>query len=212
MMKNNFNVLLVASVLVLLLFSGIIFTSHARARERAVVAEEKVRVLEDERVGLETEFEQAVQDYGLLKDSLDEAHDSIAKIREGAKNRAAESSVAFEENVLILRDSLEAYDGLEAILDTLRASHIREVSAYQEQVEILEEEKALLWKRVEATDSMWMMEQRINDALRREIVALNVEADAWREVGSPGLLQRIGGATPYVAIGMLGGFLIARRN
>ena len=78
MMKNNFNVLLVASVLVLLLFSGIIFTSHARARERAVVAEEKVRVLEDERVGLETEFEQAVQDYGLLKDSLDEAHDSIA--------------------------------------------------------------------------------------------------------------------------------------
>tara|TARA_R110002153_G_scaffold19239_6_gene66472 strand:+ start:9753 stop:10391 length:639 start_codon:yes stop_codon:yes gene_type:complete len=212
MMKNNFNVLLVASVLVLLLFSGIIFTSHARARERAVVAEEKVRVLEDERVGLETEFEQAVQDYGLLKDSLDEAHDSIAKIREGAKNRAAESSVAFEENVLILRDSLEAYDGLEAILDTLRASHIREVSAYQEQVEILEEEKVLLWKRVEATDSMWMMEQRINDALRREIVALNVEADAWREVGSPGLLQRIGGATPYVAIGMLGGFLIARRN
>lgn len=212
MMKNNFNVLLVASVLVLLLFSGIIFTSHARARERAVVAEEKVRVLEDERVGLETEFEQAVQDYGLLKDSLDEAHDSIAKIREGAKNRAAESSVAFEENVLILRDSLEAYDGLEAILDTLRASHIREVSAYQEQVEILEEEKVLLWKRVEATDSMWMMEQRINGALRREIVALNVEADAWREVGSPGLLQRIGGATPYVAIGMLGGFLIARRN
>ena len=212
MMKNNFNVLLVASVLVLLLFSGIIFTSHARARERAVVAEEKVRVLEDERVGLETEFEQAVQDYGLLKDSLDEAHDSIAKIREGAKNRAAESSVAFEENVLILRDSLEAYDGLGAILDTLTASHLREVSAYQEQVEILEEEKALLWKRVEATDSMWIMEQRINGALRREIVALNVEADAWREVGSPGLFRRIGGATPYVAIGVIGGFLIARGN
>jgi len=211
-MKNNFNVLLAASVLVLLLFSGIIFTSHARARERAVVAEEKVRVLEEERVGLETEFEQAVQDYGLLKDSLDEAHDSIAKIREGAKNRAAESSVAFEENVLILRDSLEAYDGLEAILDTLRASHIREVSAYQEQVEILEEEKVLLWKRVEATDSMWMMEQRINDALRREIVALNVEADAWREVGSPGLFRRISGAAPYVALGMVGGFLITRGN
>ena len=212
MMKNNFNVLLVASVLVLLLFSGIIFTSHARARERAVVAEEKVRVLEEERVGLETEFGLAEQDYELLKDSLDEAHDSIAEIREDAKNRAVESSVAFEENVLILRDSLEAYDGLGAILDTLRASHLREVSAYQEQVEILEEEKALLWKRVEATDSMWMMEQRINGALRREIVALNVEADAWKEVGSPGLLRRIGGATPYVALGMIGGFLITRGN
>jgi len=212
MIKNNFNLVFAALTFVTVTGLIIIFSPFAVARERAVVAEEKVRVLEEERVGLEAEFEQAVQDYGLLKDSLDEAHDSIAKIREGAKNRAAESSVAFEENVLILRDSLEAYDGLGAILDTLRASHIREVSAYQEQIEVLEEEKVLLWKRVEATDSMWVMEQRINDALRREIVALNVEADAWKEVGSPGLLQRIGGATPYVAIGMLGGFLITRGN
>mgnify|MGYP003148525878 FL=1 len=211
-MKNNFNMLLAALVLVLIAGLGIIFSSYAGARERAVVAEEKVRILEDERIELEVEFERAEQDYELLKDSLDEAHDSIAEIREDAKNRAVESSVAFEENVLILRDSLEAYDGLGAILDTLRASHLREVSAYQEQVEILEEEKALLWKRVEATDSMWIMEQRINSALRLEIVALNVEADAWKEVGSPGLLRRIGGATPYVALGMIGGFLITRGN
>ena len=211
-MKNNFNMLLAALVLVLIAGLGIIFSSYAGARERAVVAEEKVHVLEEERIELEVEFERAEQDYGLLKDSLDEAHDSIAEIREDAKNRAVESSVAFEENVLILRDSLEAYDGLGAILDTLRASHLREVSAYQEQVEILEEEKALLWKRVEATDSMWIMEQRINSALRLEIVALNVEADAWKEVGSPGLLRRIGGATPYVALGMIGGFLITRGN
>ena len=204
--------LLAALVLVLIAGLGIIFSSYAGARERALIAEEKVHVLEEERIELEVEFERAEQDYGLLKDSLDEAHDSIAEIREDAKNRAVESSVAFEENVLILRDSLEAYDGLGAILDTLRASHLREVSAYQEQVEILEEEKALLWKRVEATDSMWMMEQRINDALRREIVALNVEADAWREVGSPGLFRRISGAAPYVALGMVGGFLITRGN
>jgi len=212
MMKNNFNLLVGTSALVLLLFSGIVFTSHARARERAVVAEEKVRVLEEERAGLETEFERAVQDYELLKDSLDEAHDSIAKIREDAKNRATESSVAFEENVLILRDSLEAYDGLGAILDTLTASHLREVSAYQEQVEILEEEKVLLWKRVEATDSMWMMEQRINDALRLEISALNEEADAWKKVASPGLFKRVADASYYVALGMFGGFLIAQGN
>ena len=116
----------------------------------------------------------------------------------------------FEENVSILRDSLEGYDGLEAILDTLTASHLREVSAYQEQVEILEEEKVLLWKRVEATDSMWMMEQRINDALRLEISALNEEADAWKEVGSPGLFRRVSGAVPYVALGILGGFIMAQ--
>jgi hypothetical protein len=84
------------------------------------------------------------------------------------------------------------------------------VSAYQDQVATLEADKALLWQRVEATDSMWIMEQRISDALRREIVALNVEADAWKKVGSPGLFRRISGAAPYVALGMIGGFLIAR--
>jgi len=191
---------------------GIIFSSYAGARGRAIVAEEKVRVLEEERIELEVEFERAEQDYELLKDSLDQVHDSIAEIRESAKNRATESSIAFEENVLILRDSLESFEGLGVILDTLRAIHLREVSAYQDQITTLESDKVLLWKRVEATDSMWIREQEVNDVLRREIVALNEEADAWKDVGSPGLFRRIGGATPYVAIGMIGGFLITRGN
>ena len=209
-MTNNFNLVMAALTFVTITGLIIIFSPYAGARERALIAEEKVRVLEEGRIELEVEFERAEQDYELLKDSLDEAHDSIAEIREDAKNRAVESSVAFEENVLILRDSLEAYDGLGAILDTLTASHLREVSAYQEQIEILEEEKVLLWKRVEATDSMWVMEQTINDALRREVTALNEEVDAWKKVGSPGLFKRVADASYYVALGMFGGFLIAQ--
>lgn len=212
MMKNNFNLVLAALTFVTVTGLGIIFSSYAGARGRAIVAEEKVRVLEGERIELEVEFERAEQDYKLLKDSLDQVHDSIAEIRESAKNRATESSIAFEENVLILRDSLESFEGLGVILDTLRAIHLREVSAYQDQITTLESDKVLLWKRVEATDSMWIREQEVNDVLRREIVALNEEADAWKDVGSPGLFRRIGGATPYVAIGMLGGFLITRGN
>jgi chromosome segregation ATPase len=211
-MKNNFNLVLAALTFVTVTGLGIIFSSYAGARGRAIVAEEKVRVLEGERIELEVEFERAEQDYKLLKDSLDQVHDSIAEIRESAKNRATESSIAFEENVLILRDSLESFEGLGVILDTLRAIHLREVSAYQDQITTLESDKVLLWKRVEATDSMWIREQEVNDVLRREIVALNEEADAWKDVGSPGLFRRIGGATPYVAIGMLGGFLITRGN
>ena len=211
-MKINFNFVMAAITFVCSVGLLIIFTSYAVARERAVVAEEKVRVLEEERIELEVQFEEAERDYMLLRDSLDEVHDSIAEIREDAKNRATESSLAFEENVSILRDSLEGYGGLEAILDTLTASHLREVSAYQEQVEILEEEKVLLWKRVEATDSMWMREQRINDALRREVAALNEESDAWKKVASPGLGKRVADASYYVALGMFGGFLIAQRN
>jgi chromosome segregation ATPase len=210
MTKNYFIRLLLGAALIA--FLGIIFNSYAGARERALVAEVRVHVLEEERMGLELEFEQAVESYELLKTNLGQAHDSIAEIREDAENRATESSVSFEENVLILRDSLEAYDGLGAILDTLRATHLREVSAYQDQVATLEADKALLWKRVEATDSMWVREQEINDALRREVAALNEASDAWREVGSPGLFQRVTGAAPYIALGMLGGFFIAQGN
>ena len=204
-----FWVMLVAG---LIAFLGIIFNSYAGARERALVAEARVHILEEERMELELEFEQAVESYELLKTNLDQAHDSIAEIREDAENRAVESSLSFEENVLILRDSLESYDGLGEILDTLRATHLREVSAYQDQVATLEADKALLWKRVEATDSMWVREQEINDALRREVAALNEASDAWREVGSPGLFQRVTGAAPYIALGMLGGFFIAQGN
>ena len=210
-MTRNYFIRLLLGV-ALIAFLGIIFNSYAGARERALVAEARVHVLKEERMGLELEFEQAVESYELLKANLDQAHDSIAEIREDAENRAVESSLSFEENVLILRDSLESYDGLGEILDTLRATHLREVSAYQDQVATLEADKALLWKRVEATDSMWIMEQRINSALRREVAALNVEADAWKEVGSPGLFRRISGAAPYVALGMVGGFLITRGN
>ena len=208
-MTRNYFIRLLLGV-ALIAFLGIIFNSYAGARERALVAEARVHVLKEERMELELEFEQAVESYELLKANLDQAHDSIAEIREDAENRAVESSLSFEENVLILRDSLESYDGLGEILDTLRATHLREVSAYQDQVTTLEADKALLWKRVEATDSMWIMEQRINSALRREVAALNVEADAWKEVGSPGLFRRISGAAPYVALGMVGGFLITR--
>jgi|TARA_R110000824_G_C15104128_1_gene666548 chromosome segregation ATPase len=198
----------VVIVIVVMILLGFGFNYLDSSRADALVAEEKVRVLEAERVELERETEEALLTYELLQDSLDEAHDSIAEIREGAKNRATESSLAFKENVSILRDSLEGYGGLEAILDTLTASHLREVSAYQDQVATLEADKVLLWKRVEALDSMWIREQEINQALRNEIVALNEESDAWRRVATPDLFKRLSGAVPYLIVGAGVGLLI----
>ena len=210
MTKNYFIKLLLGAALIA--FLGIIFNSYAGGRERALIAEGKVFLLEEERRGLEIELEESVRDYVVLMVSLDQAHDSIAEIREDAENRATESSLSFEENALILRDSLEAYDGLGAILDTLTATHLREVSAYQDQVATLEADKALLWQRVEVTDSMWTREQEVNDVLRREVAALNEESDAWKKVASPGLVKRVADASYYVALGMFGGFLIAQGN
>jgi chromosome segregation ATPase len=197
----------VAGVLVVL---GFAYNYASGARADAVAAEERVHVLEAERMDLERQVEEATQGYELLVDSLAEAHDSIAEVRARAVERASSASRSFDEGVGVLRDSLEAYDGLGAILDEIQADHRDEVQAYQEQVETLEADKVLLWQRVEALDSMWVTEQRVNDALRREITALNEESDAWKSLAIPGIMSRVGRAVPYVVAGIGIGTLLAR--
>ena len=177
-------------------------------RAAALIAEERVRVLEEERVQLEADFEQAIQNYESLKDSLDQAHDSLAKIREDAKNDALTASVSYNENLATLRGRLEGQSGLEALLDTLELNHQKEVSAYQTQIATLEADNALLWQRVESLDSMWVQEQEINQALRLEVAALNDQSDAWKSVANRSLFGRIGGAVPYVLAGVAIGSLI----
>ena len=199
-------IIIVVGAMILLGFG---FSYIDSGRADALIAEERVKVLEAERTQLELEVGEAKQAYELLIGDLDQAHDSIAEIREDAEIRATESSVTFEENVLILRDSLESFGGLVAILDTVRASHLREVSAYQDQVTTLEADKVLLWKRVEATDSMWIREQEVNDVLRREITALNEEADAWEAIATPSIMRRVSRAVPYVLAGVGIGTLIS---
>ena len=192
----------------ILLALGFAYSYANGARADAVAAEERVRVLEVERMELERQVEEATQGYELLVDSLTEAHDSIAEVRARAVERASGASISFNEGVRVLRDSLEAYDGLGVILDEIQADHRDEVQAYQEQVETLEADKVLLWQRVEALASMWVTEQRVNDALRREITALNEESDAWRAIATPGIMRRVSRAVPYVLAGVVIGTLV----
>ena len=199
----------IAIVIGALIVLGFGFNYFDSSKADALIAEEKVRVLELERVELEEQVEEAAQDYEILKDSLDQAHDSIAEIRTESIQRASDASISFEEGVGVLRDSLEAYEGLGIILDKIEYDHRIEVQAYQEQVETLEADKALLWQRVEALDSMWIREQEVNDALRREITALNEEADAWEAIATPSIMRRVGRAVPYVLAGVAIGTLIS---
>lgn len=205
-MRNYFLPLLVLAGLISL--SGIIFNSNSKARIRASVAESKVEELEAERLELESEILESKKNYTVLRDSLDLAHDSLAEIRESAKNEALRSSLSFNENLATLRDSLDNQEGLGALLDTLESNHQKEVSSYQVQVATLEEDKLLLWKRVEVLDSMWIREQELNEALRLEVSALNEQSDAWKSVANRGVLVRIGGAVPYVLAGVAIGSLI----
>ena len=194
----------IASVIGIMLLLGLGVNYVNASRADALIAEERVRLLEIERADLERQVEEALEDYEILQDSLDQAHDSIAEVRE----QAGESSVSFNTGVEALRDSLSAYEGLGAILDAIQADHVAEVEAYQVQIETLEADKALLWQRVEALDSMWVREQDLNAALRREITALNEEADAWEAVATPSMFGRIGGAVPYVLGGVAIGVLV----
>ena len=177
-------------------------------RTNALLAEERVRVLEVEREQLEAEFEEAVESYESLRDSLDLAHDSLAKIRDEAKNDALTASLSYNENLTTLRTRVEGQEGLEALLDTLELNHEKEVVAYQEQIATLEADNALLWRRVESLDSMWVREQEVNQALRLEVAALNEESAAWRSVADKNIFKRIGGAVPYVLAGVAIGSLV----
>ena len=196
---NPKNIAVVIGVMILL---GLGFSYLDSSKADALIAEERVRVLEVERAELERQVEEALQGYEVLIDSLDHAHDSIAEVRAQAAERASEASRSFEEGGGVLRDSLEAYDGLETILNEIEYDHRIEVQAYQEQVETLEADKALLWQRVEALDSMWIREQEVNDVLRREITALNEEADAWEALATPSIISRVKRAAPYVLAGV----------
>ena len=177
------------------------FSYVSGVKTEAMEAEARVKVLEEERIELERQVEEAAQGYEALLDSLSQAHDSIAEIRAEAVSTASGARVSFEEGMGVLRDSIQAYDGLEEILDDIQSDHEEEVGAYQTQIKTLELDKMLLTRRITTLESVWMQEQDLNVALRTEITALNVEADAWEKAATITLVGRLGSIVPYALAG-----------
>jgi chromosome segregation ATPase len=192
------DIIIVVGVLLAL---GFAYSYASGARADAVAAEERVRVLEVERVELERQVEEATQGYELLMDSLAQAHDSLAEVRAEAAETASEASRSFNNNIGVLRDSLQAYDGLEEILDQVQADHEEEIVAYRVQVQTLEADKVLLSKRVTVLDSLWVLEQGVNESLKAEIGALHEQADAWQRLANISFLDKFGRVMPYALAG-----------
>ena len=46
-----------------------------------------------------------------------------------------------------------------------------------------------------------VMEQRLNESLRKEITALNQASDAWKRAATPTVFSRLRGAVPYIVVG-----------
>jgi hypothetical protein len=190
-----------AGVLMILIFG---LKGFSNAKVDALVTEERVRVLEGQRIELERQMEEAAEGYEVLRDSLDNAHDSIAGVREDAVARASRASVSFATDMGVLRDSISVVQpdsGLEEIVDRIQADHETQVQAYEAQVKTLEADNLLLWRRVGVLDSLWIQEQNLNASLRIEIAALNQESDAWRRAANPNIFKKLGGSIPYVLAG-----------
>ena len=188
-------------ILLILIFS---LRGFSNVRADALVAEERVRVLEEERIELERQMEEAAEGYEILRDSLDQAHDSIAEVREEAVARASRASISFATDLGMLRDSINAVQpdsGLGEIVDRIQADHETQIQAYEVQIETLEADNLLLWRRVEVSDSLWTQEQNLNASLRNEIAALNQESDAWQRAANPNIFKRLGGSIPYILVG-----------
>tara|TARA_R110000751_G_scaffold299393_1_gene410452 strand:+ start:523 stop:1152 length:630 start_codon:yes stop_codon:yes gene_type:complete len=188
----------------ILLMLALGFRGFSNAKAEALVAEERVRILEEERIELEHQMEEATEGYEILSDSLDEAHDSIAGVRAEAVVTVSRASRSFATDLEVLRDSINAIQpggSLGGILDRVQVDHEIQIQAYEVQIETLEADNILLWQRVETLDSLWTQEQNLNASLRNEIAALNQEADAWQRAANPGLFSRLGGAVPYALAG-----------
>ena len=188
---------------ILILILGL--RGFSNAKVEALVAEERVRVLEEERVELERQMEEDAEGYEILRDSLNQAHDSIAKVREEAVARASRASMSFDANLEMLRDSINVAQpdsGLGEIVDRIQADHEIQIQAYEVQIETLEADNLLLWLRVEVSDSLWIQEQNLNASLRNEIAALHQESDAWQRAANPNIFKRLGGSIPYILVGV----------
>ena len=79
--------------------------------------------------------------------------------------------------------------------------HKTQIQAYEVQIETLEADNLLLWRRVEVSDSLWIQGQSLNASLRNEIAALNQESDAWQRAANPNIFKRLGGSIPYILVG-----------
>ena len=189
----------IAVGVIFLLFFGFDYVDSARMD--AMAAEGKVEVLEAERAELEKEVEDAIQNYESLKDSLDQVQDSLAEVREQAENDVLTSSLSFEENLTILRDSLDDQSSLAMVLDTLESNHLQVVEAYEVQVASLVWDKQILLTRIHSLDSIWSKDQKVNEALRLEIAALNESSDAWRRAANPGVFKKLRSSLPYLIAG-----------
>ena len=191
------NALLIVGLAVLAVaLSSFNLNSDARIAE----AEQALSLAQEKVSETESRLREQESAYSQLVDSLQERQDSLKQESMQAGIRAARLEVNFSIRTEALVDSLMENGDTEfaRTVQNLKLQHDSVVTELRDQVATLQEERALLWARVEASDSLLAVQADVNDALRASVVALEASRDAWRAKATPSLPKRFAQSLPAV--------------
>ena len=146
-------------------------------------------------------------------DSMSQRQDSLKEVSLQASISAAQLQVRLATRSHSLADSLtQAGEGqMASIVRELQATHDSVVVELNTQIDVLKDERAMLWRRIEVSDSLIGVQEEVNHALRASVAALTDERDAWRAKANPPLLTRLYRNSPALLTGAVLGVALTSR-
>jgi hypothetical protein len=188
--------------IILFLSTGLVYWSRHATLETQE-AQRAVRSAQEKVEQTENILRRQQEAYVQLVDSLQEKQDSLQEVSLQAGIRAARLEVNFAVRTEALVDSLvtSGDSAFAQIVRDLKVQHDSVTTELRGQVAALQDERALLWRRVEASDSLLATQVDLNNALRASVTALEASRDAWRAKASPSLPKRLAGHAPAILAG-----------
>jgi chromosome segregation ATPase len=138
-----------------------------------------------------------------LVDSVKQESDSLRVVVAQAKVRSDNASRSYSERTSRLVDSLNTA-GQQIISEQvllLKQAHDSVVVALNDEIDALNADRALLWRRIEVSDSVIGAQSMQIQASEAVMAALRNERDAWRVKANPSLPKRLMGQAPALLAG-----------
>jgi galactokinase len=138
-----------------------------------------------------------------LVDSVKQESDSLRVVVAQAKVRSDNASRSYSERTSRLVDSLNTA-GQQIISEQvllLKQAHDSVVVALNDEIDALNADRALLWRRIEVSDSVIGAQSMQIQASEAVMAALRNERDAWRVKANPSLPKRLTGQAPALLAG-----------
>jgi hypothetical protein len=195
MSKNIF--IIIAAVFIIIFITKNIFSDLAadtqELRQRTLVAEQALVEA--------TSLTNIISDkYSLIVDSLTARSDSLNAVAEASRVNARKADRLYKERASLLVDSLRE-SGEEKFAEqiiALELVHDSVVTAMSSEIDALMQDRELLWKRIDLSDSLITAQAAQIHASNTVMLALMDERDAWKAKAMPTLPKRLFQSLPAV--------------